>query len=96
MRLGETSSMRLNRIKLSLTDKLIKKNAPNMDRCSKEEKMAFNQEIVFKKKLKQEIIQNRQMAKNQPVKNIRKIRGLAINRSERREPTKFPLALSFT
>ncbi|XP_058987301.1 uncharacterized protein LOC131806709, partial [Musca domestica] len=45
----------LNRTKLKLTDKLIKKTAPHIESCSMDDVRAVNRGLMLRKKLKEQI-----------------------------------------
>ena len=63
LRRSQCSFKRLNRTKISLTDKLIKKSVRNLEKCSMEDLHAINREILFKKKLKYQMQRSRQLEK---------------------------------
>ncbi|KAM7357143.1 uncharacterized protein ACRADG_002635 [Cochliomyia hominivorax] len=69
LRRSQSCSMRLNRTKISLTDKLISKSVRNLEKCSMEDLRAINREILFKKKLKYQIKRVKQLEK-MGMKNI--------------------------
>ncbi|XP_023305696.2 uncharacterized protein LOC111687488 [Lucilia cuprina] len=63
LRRSQSRFTQLNRTKISLTDKLIAKSVRNLEKCSIEDLHAFNQEILFKKKLKYQIQRSRHLKK---------------------------------
>ena len=63
LRRSQCSLKRLNRTKISLTDKLIKKSVRNLEKWSMEDLQAINREILFKKKLKYQMQRSRQLEK---------------------------------
>lgn len=63
LRRSQTRFMRLNRTKISLTDKLISKSVRNLEKCSTEDLQAINRELMFKKKLKYQMQRIRHLEK---------------------------------
>uniref|UniRef100_A0A1I8QCN6 Uncharacterized protein n=1 Tax=Stomoxys calcitrans TaxID=35570 RepID=A0A1I8QCN6_STOCA len=61
LRKSEGASLRLNRTKLTLTDKLIKKNVSQIKKCSTDDVLAISRNIVFQSKLKNQIQRMNQM-----------------------------------
>ncbi|XP_061400292.1 uncharacterized protein LOC133336014 [Musca vetustissima] len=59
----KASFKRLNRTKISLTDKLISKSVRNLEKCSTEDLRVINRELLFKKKLKYQMQRIRQLEK---------------------------------
>lgn len=56
LRKGHLHSLQLNHTKISLTEKLIRKTEENIRRCSLDDMMTLNRQIMFRNKLKYEII----------------------------------------
>ncbi|XP_046808244.1 uncharacterized protein LOC124420162 [Lucilia cuprina] len=69
LRRNQTRYIRLNRTKISLTDKLISTSVRNLEKCSMEDLHAINREILFKKKLKYQVQRIRNLEKL-GVKNV--------------------------
>ncbi|XP_037817902.1 uncharacterized protein LOC119607864 [Lucilia sericata] len=63
LRRTQSRFTRLNRTKISLTDKLISKSVRNLEKCSIEDLHAINRELLFKKKLKYQIQRSKQLEK---------------------------------
>lgn len=68
---GKVEPIRFYRTKMSLTDRLIKKTARNLDKCSIDDMIAVNRQICFKKKLKHKLKETKQKmeAKEENVKS---------------------------
>lgn len=56
LRKGNLHSLQLNHTKISLTEKLIRKTEENIRRCSLDDMMTLNRQIMFRNKLKHQII----------------------------------------
>lgn len=64
LRRGNIQSTRLNRTKITLTDKLIRKTADNIRKCSINDMITLNRQIAFKQKLKYQVASQRNQWRN--------------------------------